>query len=139
MSPSSSLDRIGVGIDTARYGHRVSFLRPDRQRAAEPLTVMETQAGYQALQDRLEHLRHEHPQAHFHIRIDAAGQYAANLERFLRGLALPMTLSVGEPKRNKDYQKAHFPKRTTDDTESQAMARFAIVEGPAATPAQTAE
>ncbi len=44
-----------------------------------------------------------------------------------------MTLSVGEPKRNKDYQKAHFPKRTTDDTESQAMARFAIVELPPAT------
>ena len=41
---------------------------------------------------------------------------------------LPMTISIGEPKRNKDYQKAHFPKRTTDDTESQAMARFAVVE-----------
>jgi transposase len=133
MASSSSLDRIGVGIDTARYGHRVSFLRADRQRAAEPLTVMESQAGYQALQDRLVHLRQLHPQAHFHIRIDAAGQYAANLERFLRGLDLPMTISIGEPKRNKDYQKAHFPKRTTDDTESQAMARFAVIELPQAT------
>ena len=51
----------------------------------------------------------------------------------MRGLVLPMTLSIGEPKRNKDYQKAHFPKRTTDDTESQAMARFAVVEQPRAT------
>jgi hypothetical protein len=42
-------------------------------------------------------------------------------------------LSIGEPKRNKDYQKAHFPTRTTDDTASQAMARFAIVELPDAT------
>ncbi len=49
-----------------------------------------------------------------------------------------MTLSIGEPKRNKDYQKAHFPKRTTDDTESQAMARFAVVEQPDATPAPSA-
>jgi transposase len=48
-----------------------------------------------------------------------------------------MTISVGEPKRNKDYRQAHFPKRTTDDTESQAMARFAIVERPPATPAPT--
>src|SRR5262249_24060681 len=127
------LDRIGVGIDTARYGHRVSFRRPDHQPAAKPLTVMETQAGYRALQQQLERLHQQHPQAHFHVRIDAAGQYAANLERFLRSLALPMTLSIGEPKRNKDYQKAHFPKRTTDDTESQAMARFAVVESPAAT------
>jgi transposase len=134
MSPVSPLDCIGVGIDTARYGHRVSFCRPDRQAAAKPMTVLETRAGYQALQQRLEQLHQQHPQAHLHIRIDAAGQYAANLEHFLRGLQLPITLSIGEPKRNKDYQKAHFPKRTTDDTESQAMARFAVVELPKATP-----
>src|SRR5271166_6507339 len=133
MSIATPLDRIGVGIDTARYGHRVAFLRADRQPAAKPLTVLESRAGYQALHERLEQLHQQHPQAHFHVRIDAAGQYAANLEHFLRGLPLPITLSIGEPKRNKDYQKAHFPKRTTDDTESQAMARFAVVELPAAT------
>ena len=137
MSQTSSLERIGVGIDTARYGHRVAFLRPDRQPAAKPMTVLESRAGYQALQERLQQLHQQHPQAHFHIRIDAAGQYAANLEHFLRGLALPITLSIGEPKRNKDYQKAHFPKRTTDDTESQAMERFAVVELPKATAAVT--
>jgi transposase len=133
MSTTTPLDRIGVGIDTARYGHRVSFLRPDRLPAAKPLTVLENRISYQALQRRLQQLHEQHPQAHFHIRIDAAGQYATNLEYFLRGLALPMTLSIGEPKRNKDYRKAHFPKRTTDDTESQAMARFAVVEQPPAT------
>jgi len=133
MSTATPLDRIGIGIDTARYGHRVSFLRPDRQPAAKPMTVLESRAGYQALQERLQQLQQQHPQAQFHVRIDAAGQYAANLEHFLRGLPLPLTLSIGEPKRNKDYQKAHFPKRTTDDTESQAMARFAVVELPSAT------
>jgi transposase len=137
MSTATPLERLGVGIDTARYGHRVAFLKPDRLPAAKPLTVLENRKGYQALRERLEQLRQQHPQAHFDIRIDAAGQYAANLEHFLRGLDLPMTLSIGEPKRNKDYQKAHFPKRTTDDTESQAMARFAVVEQPAATPATT--
>src|SRR5262245_24214355 len=137
MSATASLDRIGVGIDTARYGHRVSFLRPDRQQAAKPLTVTENRAGYQALEDRLNQLHQQHPQAHFHVRIDAAGQYAVNLEQFLRGLKLPMTVSIGEPKRNKDYHKAIFPKRTTDDTESQAMARFAVVEQPAATPSSS--
>jgi transposase len=137
MTTSAPLDRIGVGIDTARYGHRVSFLGPDLRPVAKPLTVTENRAGYQALRARLDQLRLQHPQVHFHIRIDAAGQYAANLEHFLRDLAVPMTLSVGEPKRNKDYRMAHFPKRTTDDTESQAMARFALVEQPAATPAPT--
>ena len=132
---SQRLATIGVGIDTARYGHRVSFLRPDRQPAAKKLLVLENHDSYQALQERLEQLHQQHPQAHFHVRIDAAGQYATNLERFLRSLPLPMTLSIGEPKRNKDYQKAHFPKRQTDETESIAMARFAVVEEPAATAA----
>ena len=53
MSTPAPLDRIGVGIDTARYGHRVSFLKPDRQPAAKPLTVMEDRAGYLALQERV--------------------------------------------------------------------------------------
>jgi transposase len=135
MTTTAPLDRIGVGIDTARYGHRVSFLKPDRQPAAKPLTVLENQAGYRELHERLAQLHHKHPHAELLVRIDAAGQYAANLETFLRGLPLPIIVSIGEPKRNKDYQKAHFPKRTTDDTESQAMARFAVVEQPPATPA----
>ena len=134
MTTATALDRIGVGIDTARYGHRVSFLRPDLQPAAQPLTVTEDRAGYQALRHRLEQLRRQHPLVHFHVRIDAAGQYADNLEQFLRDLDWPMTLSVGEPKRNKDYHTAHSPKRTTDDTESRAMARIALVERPPASP-----
>jgi transposase len=132
-STSQGLPAIGVGIDTARYGHVVSFMRPDRQPAAKKLLVMENHDNYQALRKQLEQLHQQHPQAHFHVRIDAAGQYANNLECFLRSLALPMTLSIGEPKRNQDYQKAHFPKRQTDETESIAMARFAVVEQPAAT------
>jgi len=135
MSAATTLYLIGVGIDTSRLGHRVSFMRPDRQPAAKPLTVLENQAGYHALRERLEQLHRQHPHAQLNVRIDAAGQYATNLECFLRGLDLPLSISIGEPKRNKDYQKAHFPKRTSDDTESQAMARFAVVEQPAATPA----
>ena len=102
VSTIASLDRIGVGIDTARYGHRVSFLRPDRKPAAKPLTVMENRAGYQALQDRLNQLHEQYHTTNFQVRIDAAGQYVVNLELFLRSLKLPMTISVGEPKRNKD-------------------------------------
>src|SRR5205809_5813297 len=94
LAIATPLDRIGVGIDTARYGHRVSFLRPDRQPAARPLTVLENQKGYQDLRQRLEQLHRQHPQAQFNVRIDAAGQYAANLEHFLRGLALPLTISI---------------------------------------------
>lgn len=129
MSTTSSRV-IAVGIDTARYGHHVTFLRDDRQPAAKPLTVTENRQGYQQLQERFQELFQRHPQAEFRVHIDAAGQYAVNLEQFLRGLKLPLAISVGEPKRNKDYHKALFPKQTTDATESKAMARFALAEQP---------
>src|SRR5207302_1142889 len=95
MSVTVSLPAIGVGIDTARYGHCVSFLRPDRQAAAKTMTIQENREGYEALRQRLEQLHQQHPQAQFHVRIDAAGQYASNLERFVRGLPWSMTVSIG--------------------------------------------
>jgi transposase len=129
---STSSRVIAVGIDTARYGHHVTFLRDDRQPAARPLSITENRAGYQRLQQALEELFQRHPQAEFRVHIDAAGQYATNLEQFLREVKAPLAISVGEPKRNKDYHKALFPKQTTDATESKAMARFALAEQPPA-------
>lgn len=129
---SLSIQRIGVGVDTARYGHRVSFLDDDRQPAAPAITVLECREGYELLASSLQQLHEKHPQATLHVRVDAAGQYAMNLESFLRGLALPISLSVGQPKQNKDYRQVHFPKRKSDDTESHAVARYAVVEWPAA-------
>jgi len=138
-SPSQAGPQIGVGIDTARYGHHATFLGKDRQAAAKPLIVTESHDGYQRLKQRLDALHRKHQDLHFHVRIDAAGQYATNLERFLRKLDLPMTISIGEPKRNKDYHKAIFPKRKADATESHAMARFGLVEQPGETPNVPAE
>lgn len=70
---------------------------------------------------------------HFHIHLDAAGQYATNLEAFLRRLDFPKTISIGEPKRNRDYKNAHFPKRKADAVDSLACARFGVVERPPGT------
>lgn len=125
---------IGVGIDTARYGHRVTFLKADKQPAAPPLDVLESAAGYEELRQALERLAQREPQARFHVRIDAAGQYATNLEVFLRKLSLPLEISVGQPIRNAAYRKAHFPKAKSDDIDSHAQARYAVVERPEATP-----
>ena len=132
-------ERIGIGIDTARYGHRVAFLDENKSPAAPSLTVLESRNGYEQLQDRLEKLHHKHPQASLHVHIDAAGKYATNLESFLHRVDVPLTVSVGQPKKNKDYQQVHFPKRKSDDTESQAMARFAVVETPDETRASSPE
>jgi transposase len=125
---------IGVGFDTARYGHHVSFLRPDLQPAAKPFHFTESAAGYAQLRQALEQIQKKYGSVHFHIRIDAAGQYAVNLERFLRDLPCEKTLSVGQPKQNRDYCQVHFPKRKADPVESLACARFALVEHPASTP-----
>jgi transposase len=134
VDSASAAVEIGVGIDTARYGHDASFLFADCQPAAKPLPFNESSDGYAQLRARLEQLRARHPQAVFRVRVDAAGQYAVNLLRFLRDLPLPITISVGEPARNKHYCRAHFPKRKSDPTDSFCQARFAVVERPAATP-----
>ena len=123
---------IGVGLDTARYGHQAAFLREDRQPAAPPLEFLESRAGYQQLEQRLQQLVRRHGRVHFHIRVDAASQYAMNLLVFLQDLPWPKTISVGQPRQNRRYREVHFPKRKSDATESLACARFAIVEQPAA-------
>ncbi len=133
------VNALGIGIDTGRYGHVVAFLRDDKQPAAPQDTILESRRGYEKLKRQIETLHERHQQAELFVRIDAAGQYATNLETFLRSLELPLSVSVGEPKRNKDYHRAHSPKNKTDFTESLAMARYAVVERPTASPAKSAE
>jgi transposase len=130
---------IGVGIDTARYGHVASFVREDRSPAAAPLEFRESCEGYEQLSKRLESLVRGDDSVGFLIHIDAGGQYASNLEAFLRGLSLRMTISVGEPTRNKNYHRALSPKVKTDKSESWAMARFAVAERPNPSPSRSAE
>ena len=125
---------LGVGIDTARYGHHVSFLDEQKRSAAKSFQFTESAAGYQQFQAVLQKLVEKHPGVHFHIRLDAAGQYAENLVQWLHRLPFDTTISVGQPARNKAYRQVHFDKRKADPTESLACARFAIVERPAATP-----
>jgi hypothetical protein len=64
---------------------------------------------------------------HFTIRVDATGEYTANLEWFLRALPWENAISVGQPKQNPDYSDVHFYKRKADPVESLACARLAIV------------
>jgi hypothetical protein len=85
-SPSK---RLGVGIDTSRYGHYAAFLREDLQPACDELLFAESGDGYAQLQKRLELLAARHPDASFTARLDAAGQYADNLLHFLRQLGGP--------------------------------------------------
>jgi transposase len=139
MIQSDSTLSIGVGLDTARYGHHVTFLKQDLQFATEPFGFCESQAGYAQLREAFHRLTQRHDNVYFHIRIDAAGQYATNLQSFLYGLDFPKTISVGEPKRNRDYRNVHFPKRKSDSVDSHACARFAIVEHPQETPDTPAE
>jgi transposase len=121
---------IGVGLDTARYGHHATFLREDRQPAAKPLEFLECREGYQQLEDTMTRLAQQHDTVHFYIRVDTASQYATNLLAFLHRLPWQKTISVGQPTQNKRYREVHFPKRKSDATDSHACARFAIVERP---------
>src|SRR5262249_45084087 len=83
----SPATRIGVGIDTSRYGHYAAFLRHDLQPAADELSFPESNSGYGQLRQRLEQLAQRHPEASFIFRLDVAGPYADNLLHFLHQLA----------------------------------------------------
>ena len=95
MSQGNSTVSLGVGIDTARYGHHVSFLDEQKRTAAKSFHFTESAAGYQQLQAALTKLAQSHPGVHFHIRLDVAGQSAENLLQWLHRLPLSTTISVG--------------------------------------------
>jgi transposase len=134
--------RFGVGIDTSRYGHYAAFLRDDLLPAAAELPFAESAAGYALLLQRLEQIAQRHAPAHFVVRLDAAGQYAENLLHFLHQLATPpadsvastarfaLTISCGDPQRNKNYRAAVFGPQKSDPLEARAAARFAVTERP---------
>jgi len=71
---------IGVGVDTARYGHYVAFMNEEKEMVSPDLVVMESADGYGKFKNRLLKLFKKFPNVLFHIHIDAAGQYATNLE-----------------------------------------------------------
>lgn len=138
---------IGVGIDTARYGHYAAFLRPDLQPAAAELLFAESGSGYDQLRQRLDLIAQRLGPVHFVIRLDAAGQYADNLLHFLHALRTPVadtlgsplahasfTISCGDPQRNKNYRVALFGAKKSDPVEARAAARYAISERPGHSP-----
>lgn len=130
---------IGVGIDTARYGHHVSFLDEGKRSAAKSFHFKEGSDGYQEVRQALDKLRAKHPNVKFLVRIDAAGQYAENLIHWIhKQKDLALSISVGTPLKNKRYREAHYDKRKADPIESLACARFAVVERPQPMPAPDA-
>jgi len=99
------------------------------------------------LRQRLERIAGRQGPVHFVVRLDAAGQYADNLSHFLHRLGTPdtstpgtpapftLTLSCGDPQRNKNYRAALFGSQKSDPVEARAAARFALTEQPtSATP-----
>ena len=142
QSPSRppAVRRCGVGIDTSRYGHYAAFLWDDLQPAADELQFAESAEGYGQLRQRLQRIAGRHGPVHFVVRLDAAGQYADNLLHFLHALNRPvdtgpspafaLTVSCGDPNRNKNYRAALFGPHKSDPVEARTAARFAVAERP---------
>ena len=115
-APGRRSRHVGVGIDTSRYGHYAAFLGDDLQPAAAEIDFAESAQGYARFRGRLQQLLERHGPLHFIIRLDAAGQYAENLLHFLHALpgapgwaqAPAVSISCGDPQRNKNYRAAVF-------------------------------
>lgn len=146
LAPSvTAAIRVGVGIDTARYGHYACFLNDDLQPAAAELAFAASADGYHLFRQRLASIASGHSAVTFVMRIDVAGQYADNLLHFLpqldrssgkptRAIAnAQVVLSCGDPQRNKNYRAALFGSQKSDPVEARAAARFALTERPAPT------
>jgi transposase len=128
-----SITPLGVGIDTARYGHYAAFLDQHGQQAAPELAVAESSQGYAQLRQRLTQLVHKHGRVRFFVRVDVAGAYADNLLAWLQQLAIDggeFSLSCGDPQRNKNYRAAVYGSRKSDPVEARACARYALRERP---------
>jgi transposase len=152
IRPTPPTIDIGVGIDTARYGHYVAFLDSDLQQAAPELEVAESAAGYAKLRERFTYLvnkQNGHQPVCFFVRLDVAGAYADNLLHFLHSLAqgadatplanAEFSISCGDPQRNKNYRLSIFGNKKSDPIEARACARYAISERPKPMPACTPE
>jgi hypothetical protein len=131
----ANMVRIGVGIDTSRYGHYAAFLRDDLQPAAGELQFIESAAGYAQLRTRSEQIVSKLGTVHFLVRLDVAGQYADNLLHFLHALQgqlanATFTISCGDPQRNKEYRAAIFGSKKSDPVEARAAARYALTKVP---------
>jgi hypothetical protein len=124
--------RLGVGIDTSRYGHYAVFLTDDLQPAADELAFAESAAGFALLHQRRQAMRQRYGAVHFAVRLDVAGPYADNLLHFLHQRTTPagdhsdpaallsLTISCGErprwrwwytssaghPERQRDYLRS---------------------------------
>ncbi len=120
---------VGLGIDTARYGHVASFWAEDRV-VGKHIPIDESRGGYANLKQAIEKIRAEFPNASIRTRVDAAGQYAANIVKWLHSQG-DLDVSIGEPKRNKDYRASVAPNGKSDVIESRALARYAVKEQPA--------
>ena len=131
---SRDLVELGVGIDTARYGHHMTVLDAHKHEVEKPFRFRENAEGYQTVKQLFDRLVQKYGHVHLRVHVDAAGQYANNLLRWLQQLDYSMTVTVGQPARNKAYRTVHFDKRKADASESKACTRFAIVERPHATP-----
>jgi transposase len=124
---------IGVGIDTARYGHYAAFLHADLQPAAPESSVSESAPGYARLRQRFQDLVSKHGRVRFFVRLDVAGAYADNLLAWLQALAIDradFSISCGDPQRNKNYRLGIYGQKKSDPIEARACARFAISERP---------
>jgi transposase len=144
--PHTDTDRpitaIGVGIDTARYGHYAAFLDADLQSAAPELSVTESAPGYAGLRQRFHDLARKHGRVRFFVRLDVAGAYADNLLAWLQALAIDdadFSISCGDPQRNKNYRLGIYGQKKSDPIEARACARFAISERPKPMPTVSAE
>jgi transposase len=122
---------VGLGIDTARYGHVGSFWVGNKSHGG-PINIAESAEGYHKLRVAIDKVKEKFPHARILARVDEAGQYGSNLINWIHSQSdLGIEVSTGDTNQNKHYRATISANNKSDISESRALARFTVKEDPA--------
>lgn len=127
-----------VGIDIGKFKHVVAILTESKQALGQVFTVGETQADYQKLLARLQHLARQHQTREFRIGMEATGVYWKNLYHFLTRQSPAFLVSVINPVQTRRFAQSELRRAKTDAVDAITIARFMAEKKPRPTLARSA-
>lgn len=131
--------QVFVGIDIGKFKHVVAILTESKQVLGQVFTVGETQADYQKLLARLQHLAHQYQTQEFRIGMEACGDYWKNLYHFLIRQSPPFLVSVINPVQIRRFAQSELRRAKTDAVDAITIARFLAEKKPQPTRACAAQ
>jgi len=125
-----SYSQLFVGIDISKFKHVVAIISEAKQLLGKVFDIVETQAGYQQLLAKLQHLQREYHTHEFRIGMEATGDYWKNLYHFLIRQSPAFLVTVINPLQTKRFAQSELRRAKTDAVDAIMIARFMAEKKP---------